>query len=664
MSQQISALKRIITKEEQNKFKEIILKNLNQVYIGRDIDCNYRITSIEISRKHAVIKYIDNYWTITDLASTNGLFVNAIQLVSYTPQRLSNGDRVSFGPPNQSEFNYQFIEKYSPNLNNNNISYGLSGINLTSIPVIPIVTRIQSDSTEQLLPSNTVRFNIEPNVSGTISLSTNMPTRSGVNYQINSVSSSRSPRMSVSTNSNVNTSSFQHRRQSSRSKHNTTNRSVDHFIEHDYSRSSSAIVSNEPVIQNKSSHKSSKRSKSSPLKLKDSPNKSKDLRVYELEKKRIAKEMERLEKAKQELEEKKEIEKMKIKQKEDVLKAKMKELDKKEKETQKREEEIEKLRIKLSEEKKKLIEEKSKLIKDSEESRRSSKRKLRSDSIYELNEMKRQCNDGKDDKEVKDKEKLMEDIFESELTCSVCHEFFIHAVNLNCSHTFCHACIEQWKSSNGGNNVCPICRNEIENQNRELVLDNVIERFIVKMKPQVLEHRNKLIDERKKFVFKPYESNSSRRNRDILPNIIPRIHFFLRDAIEGSDSDSEPDSDDVNVIGFGYTDRSSYVSSSSDESIDSEQQSSDSSNDDNSSDESNEHQTSDDDNDVNSLSSIGSSFHSLDSEVEDLESSRSYVSLSSDNPIDSDSDLESSYGAGSEQSLDIDFNESDSYLSD
>jgi hypothetical protein len=98
------------------------------------------------------------------------LFVNAIQLVSYTPQRLSNGDRVSFGPPNQSEFNYQFIEKYSPNLNNNNISYGLSGINLTSIPVIPIVTRIQSDSTEQLLPSNTVRFNIEPNVSGTISV--------------------------------------------------------------------------------------------------------------------------------------------------------------------------------------------------------------------------------------------------------------------------------------------------------------------------------------------------------------------------------------------------------------------------------------------------------------------------------------------------------------
>jgi hypothetical protein len=149
----------------------------------------------------------------------------------------------------------------------------------------------------------------------------------------------------------------------------------------------------------------------------------------------------------------------------------------------------------------------------------------------------------------------------------------------------------------------------------------------------------------------------------ILQNIIPRIHFFLRDSIEGSDSDSEPDSDDVNVIGFGYADHSSYVSSSSDESNDSEQQSSDSSNDDNSSDDSNEHQTSDD-NDVDSLSSIGSSFHSIDSEVEDLESSRSYVSLSSDNPIDSDSDLESSYGADSQQSVDIDFNESDSYLSD
>jgi pSer/pThr/pTyr-binding forkhead associated (FHA) protein len=60
-------------KEKQN-YSKIILKigeevNGNQVMIGRDIECNICINSIEISRKHAVIKYInsDKNWIITDL---------------------------------------------------------------------------------------------------------------------------------------------------------------------------------------------------------------------------------------------------------------------------------------------------------------------------------------------------------------------------------------------------------------------------------------------------------------------------------------------------------------------------------------------------------------------------------------------------------------------
>lgn len=43
--------------------------NLIKIYIGRDVDCDYRITSIEISRKHALLEYSesDHFWQISDL---------------------------------------------------------------------------------------------------------------------------------------------------------------------------------------------------------------------------------------------------------------------------------------------------------------------------------------------------------------------------------------------------------------------------------------------------------------------------------------------------------------------------------------------------------------------------------------------------------------------
>jgi uncharacterized protein YabN with tetrapyrrole methylase and pyrophosphatase domain len=132
---------------------------------------------------------------------------------------------------------------------------------------------------------------------------------------------------------------------------------------------------------------------------------------------------------------------MEIKQKERQLKTKLEELTQIEREIniKKRFEEIEKLKRKLSKERKQSAEEKSKQNKLLEEK-----------------------------KEIKE-------IIDSELSCSICHELFVSAVILNCSHTFCSNCIEKWKQSNGGNRECPVCRQEITHQNRALVVDNLIE---------------------------------------------------------------------------------------------------------------------------------------------------------------------------------------------
>ncbi len=133
--------------------------------------------------------------------------------------------------------------------------------------------------------------------------------------------------------------------------------------------------------------------------------------------------------------------KMEIKEKERQLKTKLEELTQIETEIniKKRFEEIEKLKRKLSKERKQSAKEKSKQNKLLEEK-----------------------------KEIKE-------IIDSELSCSICHELFVNAVILNCSHTFCSQCIEKWKQSNGGNPECPVCRQEITHQNRALVVDNLIE---------------------------------------------------------------------------------------------------------------------------------------------------------------------------------------------
>jgi hypothetical protein len=135
--------------------------------------------------------------------------VNAVQLRSHSPYRLVNGDAVSFGPPNQSQFCYQFVEDYNAGsltpsggvgvgtTTNTTapvgggggggagscVSYELSAIGLTTIPttVIPIVTRIQTTTTasggsaaapggHQQVSTNTLRFNIDTNQSRTISV--------------------------------------------------------------------------------------------------------------------------------------------------------------------------------------------------------------------------------------------------------------------------------------------------------------------------------------------------------------------------------------------------------------------------------------------------------------------------------------------------------------
>ncbi|XP_017267264.1 E3 ubiquitin-protein ligase rnf8 isoform X2 [Kryptolebias marmoratus] len=105
-------------------------------------------------------------------------------------------------------------------------------------------------------------------------------------------------------------------------------------------------------------------------------------------------------------------------------------------------------------------------------------------------------------KEEKEKAKAQKDevvtqvteVLENELQCIICSELFIEAVNLNCSHSFCSYCINQWRKKK---DECPICRQAIQSQSRCLALDNCIDRMVDNLSLDMKARRQTLITERK-----------------------------------------------------------------------------------------------------------------------------------------------------------------------
>uniref|UniRef100_V9KJH3 E3 ubiquitin-protein ligase CHFR n=1 Tax=Callorhinchus milii TaxID=7868 RepID=V9KJH3_CALMI len=86
------------------------------------------------------------------------------------------------------------------------------------------------------------------------------------------------------------------------------------------------------------------------------------------------------------------------------------------------------------------------------------------------------------------------DVLENELQCIICSEHFIQAVTLNCSHSFCSHCIEEWRKRK---QECPMCRQPICSQTRSVVLDSCIDRMVETLSEEVRARRAALIKQRR-----------------------------------------------------------------------------------------------------------------------------------------------------------------------
>lgn len=127
----------------------------------------------------------------------------------------------------------------------------------------------------------------------------------------------------------------------------------------------------------------------------------------------------------------------------------------------------------------------------------------------------------------------MNDVLENELQCTICSEHFIEAVTLNCAHSFCSYCINEWTKRKG---ECPICRQEIKSKTRSLVLDNCIDRMVENLDVEMKEHRLTLIRERKEkqnVMVKPATDND---------NGVPSSTYSILSRSSCESEDSEEDS--------------------------------------------------------------------------------------------------------------------------
>jgi len=89
-------------------------------------------------------------------------------------------------------------------------------------------------------------------------------------------------------------------------------------------------------------------------------------------------------------------------------------------------------------------------------------------------------------------------IMDEQLTCAICSELFIKATTLNCTHTFCHHCINSW---NKKQKSCPVCRKPVISMIRSLVLDNFIESMIDNLPIELKNRRKEIIQEREGKVL-------------------------------------------------------------------------------------------------------------------------------------------------------------------
>jgi len=118
-------------------------------------------------------------------------------------------------------------------------------------------------------------------------------------------------------------------------------------------------------------------------------------------------------------------------------------------------------------------------IKEKEEAIKKEKLTLEERLEQERRKLQEELQRQQNEMESLKKETIDRKALEEEFTCIICQELMVHASTLECSHSFCSECLEEWLNQK---KICPMCRKPCNGKAvRALNLDNVIEKIVERM---------------------------------------------------------------------------------------------------------------------------------------------------------------------------------------
>jgi DNA repair exonuclease SbcCD ATPase subunit len=96
-----------------------------------------------------------------------------------------------------------------------------------------------------------------------------------------------------------------------------------------------------------------------------------------------------------------------------------------------------------------------------------------------LKQLQEQLKSARAELEKSSTEYIERSSFEEEFTCSICQELLLDARTLECAHSFCSSCLDDWKKQKS---ECPICRKKIDKPPvRALNIDSIVSKLVTKL---------------------------------------------------------------------------------------------------------------------------------------------------------------------------------------
>ncbi|VDI42300.1 E3 ubiquitin-protein ligase RNF8 [Mytilus galloprovincialis] len=429
------------------KHKLISLEKKTEVTVGRAPDVTVCLLSNMISRCHAIFKCNDEgQWTVRDNKSLNGVFVNKKKLEPMCLQKLVDGDTVQFGVTKNSEEPPEFLYRFHTNLK---------------------IKRARPKSLDEVDCATPKRQKPMP-------------------VACQGPSNQKNPEWSP----------YQEYKDKLKQQEEEMARKMK-----EYEQKLSEMNS---VLKDKEETQAAMKNELEEEKKRREENMKKMEETMKKKQEEMEDELRRKEEAEQQMKE--ELENRLLEKEATLLEQLQAQKEGLIEEKEKVEQSLRVAMEKALEEKNKTLEEE--LIKQKEKLETVILKKETEQKMLEaqLNEVKEE-KDKQTEAVLHAKQDILTnfaDLMETELQCSICNELFVQATSLNCSHSFCALCIQQWMKIK---KECAVCRAPVTTTMRAISLDNYIDTMVSHLSDELKERRKQLVESRKGEQQKFNEEN-------------------------------------------------------------------------------------------------------------------------------------------------------------